>query len=61
MLRRFSRTLIAVAARLVPTSDRDRFRREWDAELVHAKNNGVDDRVILRYSLGAAPHALRGQ
>ena len=58
---RLSRRIVSLAAWLVPSAERRRFRQEWDAEIVHrayASSKSVHALTILYRALGAVPHAL---
>jgi putative ABC transport system permease protein len=58
---RLSRRIVGVAARLVPSERRERFRREWDAEIAHhARAHPGESQAleILRRAVGSLPHAL---
>ncbi len=56
---RWPRRLIGLVSPLVPSSMRDDWRREWDAELVHAaEESRLSPRALLRRSLGAFADAI---
>ena len=61
MLVRLSRGIVSVAAWLVPSAERRRFRQEWDAEIAHRANANsrlVHALTIFYRATGAVPHAL---
>jgi putative ABC transport system permease protein len=56
---RWSRLIVRLASPLVPPGLRDDWRREWDAELVHASDQpATSSTALLRRSLGAFADAI---
>ena len=60
-LAKLSRRIVALAAFLVPATDRERLKQEWEAELAHRfrhERTTLAAWLLLRRSLDAIPHAL---
>ena len=58
---RLSQRIVALAAWLVPTAQRRRFRQEWNAEIAHRANvstRPMDALTIVYRAAGTVPHAL---
>jgi hypothetical protein len=49
--------LLHTASRLLPREQRAEWRREWEAEIWHARRSGVPPRIVRRWLLGAIADA----